>query len=134
MIGDLLQLGDAAGVRDVGLDVGGGLLLEHLAETPACEEALAGGDGERDVVGDELERVDVFLRHRLLDEHRAHALQFVADLDGEGRRHLAVEVEGQLHLRADPLAHQVGALDEVVDDSRRLVAAPLAAGPDLKAV
>ena len=42
--GDQADLGDAAGVAEVGLQDRRGPLLQHLAEAPLGEDALAGGD------------------------------------------------------------------------------------------
>ena len=46
------HLGDAAGVAQVGLQDRRGLLLQHLAEAPLGEDALAGGDRQVRAAGD----------------------------------------------------------------------------------
>ncbi len=86
------------------------------------------------MIRDELQRIDVVLRHRLLDEHRPHPPQFVADLDRQGGGHLAVEIEGQFDARPDQFAHLSGAGDEFVDPLRRLVRAPRARRAGLEGV
>ena len=57
-------------MRDIGLDVGASVLLEGLTESPAGEKALAGCNGEGGFLGYELERVDILLWDRFLDEER----------------------------------------------------------------
>ena len=44
--GDQARFRDAAGVAQVGLQDGGGFLLEYFAKTPFGEDAFAGGDRE----------------------------------------------------------------------------------------
>ena len=131
-IGDLLQLGDAARVRTVGLYIGYCLLLKKLFELPARQQPLARGDREEHVVGDLLERLHVFLRDRLFDEHRPHALELMANLNGQPRRHLTVKIKAQFYIVADPLAHHIGVFDEGIDARRWLVRTPSSRKPRLK--
>ena len=128
-VGDAFEFGNPASVGGVGLDVRDRMFFEHRAKFPAREQAFARGDGEGHMVGDEFERVDVFLRHGFLDEHGAHALDFTADFDGERGGHFAVKVKAEFAVVADPFAHGVRAFDKVVDRGRGFVGAPLAARP-----
>ncbi len=100
--GDLAGLGDAAGVRGVGLDDVDTALRKHALEIPARVEALTQRDGcgaDGGQLGDHLQ---VLAEHRLLDEHQVEIAQLAHQHLGHGLVHPAVEV----HTNADVLAHR----------------------------
>ena len=103
------HLGDAAGVAEVGLQDRRGLLLQHLAEAPLGEDALAGGDRQVRAAGDLGHDVVVLAVDRLLDEHRLVRLQRLDQQLGRRRADRAVEVDGDVDVVAGRLA-QLGEL------------------------
>ena len=88
--------------REVRLQDRGRPLLQHLAEAPLGEQALAGGDRDRGRVGDVGQHVDVLALHRLLDEEGVVRLERLDQPLGRLRADRAVEVDRDVDLRARP--------------------------------
>ena len=83
--GDQPDLGDPAGVAEVGLEDRGGALLQDLAEAPLGEDPLAGGDRQVGPAGDLGHDVVVLRLAGLLDEHRLRRLDGLDQELGQGR-------------------------------------------------
>ena len=105
--GDLLDLGDAARVAEVGLDHVYQLARQQRRVLPLAEVALAGCQVDAQLAGglaDRPKRLDVFGRHRLLEEGDLAILDGVQLANGLGRTALAVVVYHQVHVPPDGLA------------------------------
>ena len=103
--GDAPALGKATGPGDVGLDDVDRAAVDQLAEAVEPDLGLVAGDRRRQRVGDPAAAVDVVGRDRLLDPIKLMRLHRAAHLDRDGRAPGAVDVDHQLGLRPQCLAH-----------------------------
>ena len=101
--GDLLHLGDASGVGQVGLDDIHPSRLEEPLEVVAGEQALAGGDGHVAGSGNLLKVLHVLTQDGLLQKHGVELLQLLGQNLGHGLVHPAMEV----HRDAEVFAHRL---------------------------
>ena len=90
------HFGDAARVAQVRLQDRRGLLLQHFAEAPLGEDALAGGDGQMRAARDLGHEVVVLALHRLFDEHRLIRLQRLDQQLRRGRADRSVKIDADI--------------------------------------
>ena len=108
--GDLLDFGDAAGVRQVGLDDVNQAIGEDAFEVPAREEAFAEGNRDGRRIDDIADGLVVLGEHRLLNEEQTVRLKGPGKDFGHRAMDAPVEVHGEADLGADGFAHGGGAL------------------------
>src|SRR5262249_58523200 len=97
---------------------------EDLAKLVLGVERLAGDDRDIDLVPDVAGRVEVLGRGRLLEPERVVALDPVCHPDRVGRGEATVDLDEDVHARADRLADRGHALDRDVLDLPRDVRLP----------
>ena len=131
-IGDLPALRQPSAFGNVGHDDVGALLLHEFAEAPAQIEVLADADGSLAAHPYLFQRFNIFRRDRLFQPHQVEALHFRRYPAGAGNVIARVQVDAQVNVRPDGLAHrshplhhgaQLCVVDGVVDrvELRRMV-------------
>jgi hypothetical protein len=95
----------AAEVQRLGLQDIDAVVAEQFGELLLGGEALAGGDGDRAAPRDLDHRVDVGVRHRLLEPGRAELLHGFGQLDGGRNVEARVAFDQQVHGVAHRVAH-----------------------------
>ena len=98
--GDETYFGDSAGVAQVRLQDGRGLLLQHFAKAPFGEDALAGGYRQMGTARDLCHDVVVLRLAGLFDEHRVIGLVSLDQQLRSGGADGTVEVDGNVDLFA----------------------------------
>lgn len=111
------HLGDAADVRDVGLQDVHAAALEEGAHLPPAVEPLAQGDRAARLRSQRLDAARVLGQQRLLDEQRSVRLERPRELLGHGLVHAAVEVDAGVHAEG---SHRLDALDAAGHGGRRV--------------
>ena len=103
--GDAAALGKPARPGDVGLHDVYGTAIDQLAEPVQPHLGLIPGDRRRERIGDPRAAVDVIGRDRLLDPIELLSLHRAAHLDREIGAPGAIDIDHQLGVRAQRLAH-----------------------------
>ena len=118
--GDLRGFGEPAGDAQVDPRVVDPLFLDQLAELPLRAKLLAGR--QRHVVRGRnvLNESGVLAAQRVFDEERPERLDLLAQPDRIGQVQPGVDIEGQLDLVADRLAHGLELLDRRLHRLARL--------------
>ena len=109
--GDLADLGDAAGVGEVGLDEGGALAFEQFAVVLAAEELFAAGDGGGHARGEGAHGLDVFGGDGFFQPDGTGGGKGLGGLDGEARGEAFGALDVDLEVGAGGLAdalHKLG--------------------------
>ena len=106
---------EAAALLQVRHDDVGGALLEHLTEAVPEEQVFAATDGRGGRFADIPHRVDVFRRHRLLEEEQMERLGFLRDAFAGRHVVAAVHVDGQIDAFVELAAHEGNLAYHVID-------------------
>ena len=111
---DLLDLGDAAGMRQVRLYDVHAAAGQQTLEVIFGKQPLTCGDGDVAACGDLLKALHVLTQDRLLNEHGVKLLQLFGQDLGHGLVHPTVEVDGNAKIFAadltdgrHPLQHRI---------------------------
>ena len=132
-IADLLGLGDAAGVAQVGLDHGQGAVLEELTEAPAGVAALAGCQRQVALLFDVAEVAGILGAGGLLEVHDVQRLQSLAQLSSGVGIQQRVDLYDDVQVRTASLTAGSDTLDRALQVVLTVAAADLSAlaAPDL---
>ena len=113
--GDLLDLGQAAGMGQVRLDDVHAAGAQQTLEVPAGVKPLAGGNGDVAGCGDFREVLHVLAQNGLLQEHGIKFLQLLGQNLGHGLVDPAVEVDGDAEVLAAGFPDAGHPLQDLVD-------------------
>ena len=112
------NLGDAAGMAQVGLQDRGRSLLQNFSEAPLGEDALAGGDGQVGAPGDIGHDLHVLAVDRLLDEHGLVGFQRLDEQFGRLGGNGSVKVDADISFRSGGPAQLGELLGRVLHELR----------------
>ena len=119
VLGDPLQLGDAADVGRIGADDVDGVGLDQLLEVLAQVDLLAGMDRRRGAAGQVAVDIGVDVGgivagEQVLQPHHVQRLQRLREADGVGHHPAGAAVERQPDLIAHHLLHRLDTGDHVL--------------------
>ncbi|MPM32571.1 hypothetical protein SDC9_79135 [bioreactor metagenome] len=113
--GDLLDLGNAAGMTQIRLDNIYAASLKEALEIISTKQTLAGCDGDVAASGDLLEALHVFTQDGLFEEHGVKLLKLFGQDLCHGLVHAAVEIDSDSKVLAASLADSGHAFQNSVD-------------------